>query len=274
MGHHTIQGEIGLTYIFAHRGASKYAPENSMAAFRKAYELKADGIELDVQLTKDKVPVIIHDESLKRTTGVKGFVGEYTFEELRCLDAGKWFSKKFKGERIPSLEEFLIWMKPTNLLLNIEFKNNILPYYGMEKIVYDLVKMHGLQDRLIYSSFNHYSLKEMKNLDPSVDVAPLYSNGLYEPWKYVQQLPAYSAHPSWRTLNQTILNGFKNAGIKVRPYTINDPKRMKWLFENEVEAIVTDIPDVARAVKAGTHSTKGKKVINALQKINLKSWRS
>jgi glycerophosphoryl diester phosphodiesterase len=261
-----------LTYIFAHRGSSRYAPENTMAAFRKALEQKADGIELDVQLTKDKIPIIIHDESLKRTTGVKGFVGEYTYDELRCLDAGKWFSKKFKDERIPSLEEFLIWMKPTHLQLNIEFKNNILPYYGMEKIVYDLVKKHGLQDRLIYSSFNHYSLKELKILDPSVDIAPLYSSGLYEPWKYVQNLPATSAHPNWRTLNQTVLNGFKNARIKVRTYTINDSKRMKWMYDNDVEAIITDIPDIARAVKMGTHTNKGSKVINVLQKINPKSY--
>ncbi|MCF6137790.1 glycerophosphodiester phosphodiesterase [Pseudalkalibacillus berkeleyi] len=261
-----------MTLIFAHRGSSKYAPENTMAAFRKALEQHADGIELDVQLTKDKIPVIIHDESLKRTTGVKGLVGEYTYDEIRCLDAGKWFSAKFKYERIPSLEEFLIWMKPTTLKLNIEFKNNILPYYGMEKIVYDLVQEHGLEDRLIYSSFNHYSLKEMKKFDPNIDIAPLYSSGLYEPWNYVKSLPAESAHPHWRTLNQFMLNGFKEHEIRVRPYTINDPKRMKWLFENKIDAIITDVPDIAFDVRSGLHAPKSNKVMTALQKMNPKSF--
>ncbi|WP_349407691.1 glycerophosphodiester phosphodiesterase [Pseudalkalibacillus sp. SCS-8] len=260
-----------MTYIFAHRGSSKSAPENTMAAFRKALEEKADGIELDVQLSKDKVPVIIHDESLKRTTGTKGFVGEYTVEELKRLDAGKWFSQKFKGEKIPTLEEVLIWLQPTCLYLNIEFKNNVLPYYGMEKIVHDLVCHYGLQDRVIYSSFNHYSLKELKKVNPRVDIAPLYSSGLYEPWKYAKSMTAESAHPHWRTLNQAILKGFKKHGIRVRPYTVNDTKKMKWMFENDVEAIITDTPEIARSVRAGTHQSKTAKFINTLQKINPKS---
>ncbi len=261
-----------LTYIFAHRGASKYAPENTMSAFKKALEMKADGIELDVQLTKDKIPVIIHDETVKRTTDGKGFVSEFTYDQLQKLDAGKWFSKQFSSERIPTLEEFLIWMKQTNLLLNIELKNTIMPYYGMERIVYDLVDRHKLKDRIIYSSFNHYSLQELKQLDSTVEIAPLYSSGLYEPWNYVKSLSTDCVHPHWRTLHPAILNGFRDHDIKVRVYTVNDPKKMKWLCDQKVEAIITDVPDTARAVLDGSLLVKPTVIGNVFHKINPKSY--
>src|SRR5688572_22374319 len=103
-----------------------------MSAFKLAYEMDADGIELDVQLTKDLVPVIIHDESVKRTTGVKRYINDLTIKEVKQLDAGKWFSQKFREEQIPTLEEVLEWIAPTGMLLNIELKNNINPYEGME----------------------------------------------------------------------------------------------------------------------------------------------
>ncbi|WP_408006668.1 glycerophosphodiester phosphodiesterase [Pseudalkalibacillus sp. A8] len=261
-----------MTYIFAHRGASKYAPENTMSSFKKALEMKADGIELDVQLTKDKVPVIIHDETVKRTTDGKGFVSEFTYKQLQNLDSGKWFSKQFTGERIPSLEEFLIWMKQTKLLLNIELKNTIMPYYGMEKIVYDLVDQHKLRNRVIYSSFNHYSLQELKKMDPNVEIAPLYSSGLYQPWNYVKSLSTDCVHPHWRTLHPTILKGFRDCSIKVRTYTVNDPKKMRWLFDQKVEALITDVPDIARSVLDGSLAVKPSVIGNVFHKFNPKSY--
>src|SRR5687767_9211054 len=99
-----------MTYIFAHRGSSKDCPENTMAAFKKAYQDGADGIELDVQLSKDGIPVIIHDEKLDRTTNKKGNVFSYAYNELTKADAGSWFSKTFAGEPVPSLQELLEWI--------------------------------------------------------------------------------------------------------------------------------------------------------------------
>ncbi|WLD91947.1 glycerophosphodiester phosphodiesterase [Alkalihalobacillus sp. AL-G] len=257
-----------MTYIFAHRGASKYAPENTMASFQKAIELNADGIELDVQLSKDNIPVVIHDENVKRTTDGKGLVCEYSFEQLQCFDAGNWFSSHFQEERIPSLEEVLIWIKSTPLKLNLELKNTILPHYGMERLVYDLVTKYDLNDRIIYSSFNHYSLRELQRIDRTNEIAPLYSSGLYEPWNYVRKLNTKSAHPHWRTLNASILKSFTKHGIKVRTYTVNDPKKMRWLFDQQVEAIITDVPDIAKNVLDGVHHHKPSKILTILQKLN------
>src|SRR5690625_7581403 len=111
--------------IFAHRGASKYAPENTMAAFKFAYELGAEGIETDVQLTKDNIPVLIHDERVKRTTNGTGYIKDLTWNQVKQLDAGSWFSKKFTGAGIISLDEFLQWIQFKPLYLNIELKNKI-----------------------------------------------------------------------------------------------------------------------------------------------------
>lgn len=111
-----------MTSIIAHRGASNYAPENSFPAFELAYEMKADGIETDVQLTKDNIPVLFHDEGLQRIFGVKGWITQFTLDELKQLDMGKSFHTEFAGTRIVTLEEFLIWIKDKPLILHLELK--------------------------------------------------------------------------------------------------------------------------------------------------------
>jgi glycerophosphoryl diester phosphodiesterase len=237
------------TKIFAHRGASKYAPENTMSAFKLAHEQKADGIELDVQLSKDHVPVIIHDEKLKRTTKEKGVVKEYTVKELKKFDAGSWYSKKYKGEQIPTLREVLEWISPTGLALNIELKNTLEPYIGMEKLVVALVKEYNMQEKVIYSSFNHYSLKEITEINPNAEIAILYDEKLYKPWNYVEFVGATSAHPNFKMLNDGIIAGYKNHRIKVRPYTVNNTAKMAYFIQQDIEAIITDLPDVARSIK-------------------------
>lgn len=110
---------LTVTQIIAHRGASKFAPENTLAAFKLAEKMGADGIELDIHLTKDQIPVIIHDEDIKRTTNGRGFVQKYTYKELQQFDAGSWFSERFSDERILSLEEFLhgSYQKTCSLIL-------------------------------------------------------------------------------------------------------------------------------------------------------------
>lgn len=112
-----------ITKIIAHRGSSALAPENTMAAFELAYEQGAEGIETDVHLTKDNIPVLIHDENVKRTTNSTGYIKDYTFDQLKQFDAGSWFSVKYAGSTIISLEEFLNWFQDKALCLNIELKN-------------------------------------------------------------------------------------------------------------------------------------------------------
>lgn len=244
------------TKIFAHRGASKYAPENTMAAFKLAHQMHADGIELDVQLTKDMVPVIIHDENVKRTTNGRGLVKDFLLKDLQKLDAGILFPKNFKGENIPTLDEFLNWIQPTNMLLNIELKNNLEPYEGMEAIILQMVKDYNMEKRVVYSSFNHYSLKEILKLNPKAEVAVLYHEKLYKPWNYVASIGAKSAHPNYKMLNDEILANYKKHGIKVRPYTVNNSAKMIYFFQKEIEAIFTDTPDFALSILKGEQKPK------------------
>ncbi|MDM5315997.1 glycerophosphodiester phosphodiesterase [Fictibacillus sp. b24] len=246
-----------MTYIFAHRGSSKHCPENTMAAFKKAYEDGADGIELDVQLSKDGIPVIIHDEKLDRTTNKKGHIIEYTYEELTKTDAGSWFSKSFSGEHVPSLQVFLEWISPLPMLLNIELKNNIIEYNGLEEKVLQLLHHYGMEERTVISSFNHYSLVKIRKMNAYIETAPLYSSGLYEPWEYVKAVCSQSAHPNYKSLHPYIMEGFKRNNIPVRPYTVNSQKWMNYFFEWGTQAIITDYPLIAKQL-LNNPSTKTK----------------
>ncbi|MDR7072646.1 glycerophosphodiester phosphodiesterase [Fictibacillus barbaricus] len=243
-----------MTYIFAHRGSSKDCPENTMAAFKKAFEDGADGIELDVQLTKDGVPVIIHDEKIDRTTNQKGYIADYTYEELLNIDAGSWFSKAFQNEHIPSLEMLLQWIAPLPLLLNVELKNNEIEYDGLEEKTLDLLHRYGMEKRTVLSSFNHYSLIKIRKLNPYIETAPLYSDGLLDPWEYVKVVSSQSAHPYYKTLHPYIMEGFKRNNIPLRPYTVNQKKWMQYFFKWGAQAIITDYPLIARSVLHGDPS--------------------
>jgi glycerophosphoryl diester phosphodiesterase len=142
--------------VIAHRGASGYAPENTVSAFKKAIMMKADMIEFDVHLTKDGKVVLMHDKTVDRTTDGKGKVKEMTLKELKKLDAGLWFDKKFKGEKIPTLEKVLKKFKG-KILFNIEIKSE-----GTEEEIVRLIKKYKLEKDVMVSSFNHQFLKKIK----------------------------------------------------------------------------------------------------------------
>ena len=167
-----------MTKIFAHRGASAYAPENTMEAFALAVKQEADGIELDVQMTKDGQVVVIHDETIDRVSDGKGAVRDYTLEELRKFSFSNHM-ENYKEAAIPTLKEVLEFLKPTNLELNIELKTGIYWYPGLEEKTMELVKEAGMEDRVIYSSFNHYSVQKILELDSNAQCAYLYSCLLY-----------------------------------------------------------------------------------------------
>lgn len=135
---------------FAHRGASAVCPENTMAAFRKGLELGATGIETDVQMTKDGGLVLIHDETLNRTTSGTGYVKDHTLAELLEVDAGSWFGPEFKDERLPLLEDLLDLLQGRDTILNIELKNGTFLYPGMEEKVIAAVRDFKMSDRVIF----------------------------------------------------------------------------------------------------------------------------
>lgn len=227
-----------MTFNIAHRGFSALYPENTMLAFTKAAEEGfCDGIELDVQLTKDNIPVIIHDEELERTTGASGLVSDYTYKEIRTLNAGN-------NEKIPSLEEYLSFAKDSNILSNLELKNSIINYKNLEEITLTLISKLNLQKNIILSSFNHESMIKIKKLDNSIKTGLLYDCLLFNPHKYCISCGADAMHPHYSSL--LIGNGLKNMqknNIDINSYTINKEKHMIKFLSKGITSIITNHPD-------------------------------
>lgn len=240
------------TLNIAHRGAVRQAPENTMAAFSKALEIGVDGLEFDVQLSRDGIPVVIHDEMLERTTGSAGLVKDYTLSELQSLDAGGWFDPQFKGASIPTLEEVLDQFKGSKLLFNIELKSGIILYPGLEEAVLKMIADRKLEERTVVSSFNHYSLVTCRQLNPHIRTGLLYVAGLYEPWHYARTLGCYSVHPLFYNLQMPdLVRGFKEHNLPIFTWTVNEEKYMKMMVMAEIEAIITDVPELLKDVLAG-----------------------
>lgn len=229
---------------FAHRGASAVCPENTMAAFRKALELGATGIETDVQMTKDGKLILIHDETVMRTTGEQGFVKDYTLEEIQRFDAGSWFSEEFRGERLPSLEELLELTKDRGTIVNIELKNGAIQYPDLEEKVIATIQNFGMEDRVVISSFNHYSLVKCKSIAPDIRTGILYIEGLYKAWEYGQTVGADALHALKYAVLPEWVEEAKACGIVYHPWTVNEPEEMKRLIAARVAGIITDYPDL------------------------------
>ena len=151
--------EMERTLVWGHRGASGYAPENTMAAFEKAVELGADGIELDVQLTKDGELVVIHDETIDRVSDGSGWVKDYTYAKLIKHNFNRTHPE-YEHAQIPTLEEVYALIKPTDLTINVEIKTGVVFYPEIEARVLDLTERMGLMERVIFSSFNHYTIQK------------------------------------------------------------------------------------------------------------------
>ncbi|CDQ39731.1 MULTISPECIES: glycerophosphodiester phosphodiesterase [Virgibacillus] len=233
------------TKIFAHRGASKYAPENTMPAFKLACNMNADGIETDVQLTKDNIPVLFHDEQLKRTTGTVGYVKDFTYEQLKQLDAGRWYSNEFEHITIPSLDDFLNWIKAKPLYLNIELKNYKIDYKHIESIVYDAIAYHQLLNRTTISTFNPNSIRRLRNKKDTIGVAFLTSKKYKRLVSFAEEMGANAIHIKYRLLNKRLVEESHRRNMKLRVYTVNKPARIIRSLETSVNGIITDVPDQA-----------------------------
>lgn len=228
---------------FAHRGAAGYYPENTMLAFAKALELGATGIETDVQMTRDGELVLNHDETLQRTAGTPEWVKDLTLTEIKQREAGSWFREEFAGERIPTLEELLDLVRNTDTIVNLELKTGVVLYPGIEQKVLDTVRRFGLSERIIISSFNHYSLVECKKLAPDIRTGILYMEGLYEPWDYAKRVGADALHAYQYALTPELVAEAKANGVVYHPFTVNDTKLMQALIAAGVAGIITDYPD-------------------------------
>jgi Glycerophosphoryl diester phosphodiesterase len=233
----------------AHRGFSAIYPENTMLAFIKAVEAGCNGIETDLHRTKDGVLVICHDEDIDRTTNGTGFIKDYTYKELCSFDAGIKYGKEFQGERIPSLDELLDYIKDKDLLINLELKNDIFNYDGIEKQVIDKVHEYKVEKNIILSSFNHYSMIKAKEYDSNIKTGVLCAAILYNVHEYVKTVGADALHPFFPSVfNEKIVNEIKNSGIMINAYTVDDVEHMKRLIDLEIDGIITNYPDKLKDV--------------------------
>lgn len=259
-----LMEEKKTTKVWAHRGASGYAPENTLEAFQMAIEMGADGIELDVQFTKDRQLVVIHDETIDRVSDGHGKVVEYTLEELKQFAFNRTHPE-YKGCRIPTLEEVLTLMKPTGMTVNIELKTGINFYDGIEDSVLRLVDKLQMQEQVIYSSFNHYSIMKVKELCPDAHVGFLYCDGTLHMAEYAKENKAEALHPSiHNTQYIDLIPNCKEMGIDLHVWTVNDRKDMERMARLGVDAIITNYPDVAYEV------IKGEKALVSGQSGNVK----
>lgn len=238
-----------MTKIFAHRGASAYAPENTMAAFSLAIEQGADGIELDVQMTHDGHLVVAHDETLNRVTGKNGWLKDYSLAELQALSFNNGMSE-FAGIQIPTLEQVLKLAKSHEIEVNIELKTGIYWYPNIEEKTVQLVEKMGMTGQVIYSSFNHYSVQKIKQLAPDARVAYLYSDVILDVEQYAKNSGVNELHPAiYHVLMADFAQKYKASGCKVRVWTVNEPEHMKMLIQQGWEAIITNYPDVALNIR-------------------------
>lgn len=235
--------------VWAHRGASAYAPENTMPAFELAYDMGADGIELDVQMSKDGVLVICHDETIQRTSNGEGRIIDYTIDELKTFHFANGFHR-FGSVRIPTLEEFLALVCKKReegivIDINLELKNNVVFYEGIEKKVVDLITRYKLEEVTIYSSFNHLSLLKVKQIDARSKIAFIYSEIMINPHIYGQNNSAFAMHPSINSIvDKGTVELFHSTGQKVHVWTANQECDIQKMLDYGVDAIITNHVDL------------------------------
>lgn len=228
---------------FAHRGFSGLYPENTMLAFEKAVQTEGcDGIENDIQLTKDGIPVIIHDERTGRTCkdGFDAWVKDLTLAELKALDVSYRFD--CGAERIPTLEEYLDFMRGNDLVCNLELKTGVFEYRGIEEKVLHLIKGAGMTDRVIISSFNHYSVLRMKALAPEIACGLLSDSWLIDAGAYVKRLGCEYYHPSFRNVTPK-LAGEILSEVGINTWTVNEEEDIKEMFLLGVDSVIGNFPD-------------------------------
>ena len=242
-----------MPLIIAHRGDSANAPENTLAAFRLAYENGADGIELDVMLSADQQLVVIHDDTLDRTSNGHGKVGEMPLTALRELDAGAWFSPKFKGEPIPLLDEVFTELGG-KFLINVELKNYKTPKDQLPELVVALVKKHALSDSVLLSSFNARNLLRAKSLAPEIRTGLLTLPGwLGLPMRGFlgRRYGADDLNPYYRDVSAKMVQTRHQMGQKVNVWTVDAPNDLRRMQSFGVDMIICNDPAHARQILDG-----------------------
>lgn len=227
----------------AHRGCSGSCPENTRVAFEKAIEARADMVEMDCQLSKDGHVVVIHDERLARTTGVRGLVKGKTLKELKKLDVGVWFKRSFRGERILTLEE-AVEIVAGKVDLNLDIKPVSRGPLGIELKILFILSYFNYLERTILSSFDYRSLGRFRELAPEARIGVLYGKGVKDdPLQAAWRLRADSLHLQKDCAAPDLLERARQIGLKTFVWTVNEVREMEKLLSLGVDGIISDFPE-------------------------------
>ena len=234
--------------VAAHRGNSKYFPENTILGFKEALKLNVDQLEIDLHMTKDGEIIMMHDHKVDRTTNGTGLVRDLTLAQLKELDAS-YGMEAYRGAKIPTLGEVFDLIQNTRHIVNVEVKTDEWFYPQIEEKCLALAREKGVEDRIIYSSFNHYTLLKLRQLKPDAKLGMLFGDIMLKPWEYAAQLDVDYLHPMKMNIYVPDFSaGAAKAGCGVNMWTINDPETMQ-LCLNTGAGIITNYPDVAIALK-------------------------
>lgn len=251
---HAGQGEaaampLHLPPVIAHRGASAYAPENTLAAIREAHRRGCRWVEIDVKLTADAVPILMHDDRLGRTTTGRGAVRRRRFDEIRALDAGSWKGRQFTGEPVPTFTEALELLRSLEMAVNVEIK----PCRGREletawQVCQALNECWPEADgNVLLSSFAIESLRAAQEVAPHLPRG-LLAEALPRRWReLIEELGCRTLHLSHRRVSERALASVIASGTPVLCYTVNDPVRAKQLHALGVTSLISDVPDLVAA---------------------------
>lgn len=240
--------------VMGHRGAKGYAPENTMASFRRGLELGANMLELDVHVTADKHLVVIHDATVDRTTDGSGLVSEMTLAQIQALDAGAWYKDEFAGERVPTFEQ-VVELAKGRAALNVELKAggikpNTFLYPDVVRLVADVLKAYDMVDQVVISSFHEEYLRQFKELLPDIHCAFVHQRPVDNLFERVRAQGWESVHTAVALIDEAFVAAAHAAGLKVRAWTPNDEATMRRLVAIGVDGIITDYPDVCRRIAA------------------------
>lgn len=224
----------------AHRGLSASFPESTAIAFQQAARLACWGVEFDVHLTKDQQLVVIHDESIDRTSNGTGFVKDLTLAELKNYDFGSWFEAKFAGEKICTLAEVLDIFKDTKHQINIEIKSDIFEYPGIEILVAHAIEKFQQNERIIVSSFNHETIARFQQIQPNINCALLFASLITNLDDYVQKFDCQAIHIPYYYGMRSIIQRMIQQGVIVRTYTVNNKKIAQQMEQLGIDAIFSD----------------------------------
>ena len=239
-----------MTLVFAHRGSKGTHPENTLVAFKEAISVKADGIELDVQLSRDNQMVIIHDGDVNRTTNGTGLVKDQTLSQLQVLDAGSWFDPQYKDERIPTFKEVLELLVETDYagILNVEIKTDEYDYLGIENQILEALAKAPLKCQVILSSFNPETMNRVIQLNDSYEKAIILDKSKKKINYSLDTIEISGMHPSikWIRSNEKKVKDYTK---NLRPWTVNTTEDMTLCFDLGIAGFHTDFPEKAMALK-------------------------